>query len=734
MLIRFTVILWVGYCYNHYTVYRILEFQLPLAWEGLPLIIKGKIDTIPFAYFSKNKKKKTIFFKIKINEICYQEKCLHDKAIFRLQGENLKLLPHAGEYWQFPVILKRIHGTFNNGIINKEFIAFRDGVRAEGKILITKTHFIKRIKEASWWSIDAKREIVLNQLKLYLPNTTTSHWIIALLIGERHDVLPEEWRVLRQTGTNHLFAIAGLHLGLLAGMIYWMTGKCLKIFPTIFLRVSLPYLAHGAACISIFLYSTAAGFSIPTLRAFCMYAMYAASLYARWSIKTWQIWSLALLFTLIFDPLAILQESFWLSFVIVAWIIFYFKNRTHTIKKNKFPFFYELIKMQMVISLGVCALSIYFFSEISLIGFVANLISVPWLECFVLPFAWMGVLSLPFSHSFTVVLFSLADMSLQGLWSVLNFFTHLPFAVFKIVLPISGILFVFFLTICCLLPRGLKYYFFIMIGLIALIRYEKNVNPIIYPKLTILDVGQGLAILFETQHHTLVYDTGGALPPFYDSGETIIAPILLGHHRNQIDKLIISHGDLDHRGGANYLIKHFLIKDILTSAPQYFKQAVLCVKGQSWQWDNVNFSMIFPEKNTILKGNNASCVLKINYGNQSILLPGDIEKAAQLEMLKDDELKAVTILIAPHHGSKTSYQETWMNIIHPQHVIFAIGYNNKFYFPHTMILEKYRELGSQLWNTADCGQIEFELFKSQPPHIICHRKEHARIWLDQVTR
>lgn len=716
--------------WTQYQIQTRLQFHIPSQFENTPIKIQGKILDIPIIKPASQDFTQWVFLKMKTNWICYKDQCLHQQIKIRLQGK-IQYAPKSGEIWEGWVKLKNIHGTYNYGTFSKEMIAFRENIRASGKILSDSKWGFYKIQDASFWDWNAYRDHLFQKIQNLLPNSQTSHWLMALMLGERQGVLPQEWEILRKTGTNHLFAIAGLHIGFLAALIYWASRKLFNRIPFIYLIFPANIWAHLFSCCGVFFYGALSGFLIPTLRAFLMYWIYVMSLILRMNVSAWTIWSLSLILSLFIDPISILNESFWLSYSIVACLIFYFKNRFLYLENKKIKFFSELCLMQFVIAVGVSSLSLYFYSELSLIGVISNLIAVPWLEFFILPFVGLGMLCILVFPNFSKIVFQFSDFSLYYLWKTLEFFSQLSWASLNITLPISAIASVFFLSICLLLPKGLRFIFFPFTIIIAIILFLRDEPLSEFPKLKILDVGQGLSIIFETPHHTLVYDTGGAFKPYYDSGESIVSPILIQDRRFKIDKLVISHGDLDHRGGADYLIKQFPIQEIISSDQKHFPKARFCEAGQHWDWDGVHFSMIFPYKNAFLEGNNGSCVLKIQYQNQVILLTGDIEKIAQNQMMSNADELPSTILIAPHHGSKSSLQWQWMQKVHPLHVIFSTGYLNAFHLPSASVARAYQDLGATIWNTAKCGQIEFSSFDQSQLKIICHRKQYTRIWLDQ---
>lgn len=212
---------------------------------------------------------------------------------------------------------------------------------------------------------------------------------------------------------------------------------------------------------------------------------------------------------------------------------------------------------------------------------------------------------------------------------------------------------------------------------------------------SLLDVGQGLSAVIQTKHHVLVFDAGPKFTPNYDMGESVVAPFLRSIGTHKIDMLVISHPDNDHLGGAPSLFHYFKIKNTKTSAPDRLLPfpSEYCLRGQSWEWDKVNFTFLYPTLDNLNLDNDSSCVLLVtNKANKSILLTGDIEKFAEKYLIQNDIKKlSADILIAPHHGSKTSVVDEFIEWVNPHYVLFPVGYRNRYHFPHQNVVEKYQK-------------------------------------------
>lgn len=246
--------------------------------------------------------------------------------------------------------------------------------------------------------------------------------------------------------------------------------------------------------------------------------------------------------------------------------------------------------------------------------------------------------------------------------------------------------------------------------------------------LHVLDVGQGLAVVVQTHQHTLVFDTGAKLGAKFDMGASVVVPFLHSIGTNKLDMVVISHGDNDHVGGLNAILKSFPVTSIKTSVPEKIPQAQLCLQGDKWEWDGVTFEFLYPSKGTLHLNNDSSCVLRIVSGDQKVLLTGDIEKFAEENLIKNKlELLSARILIAPHHGSKTSGLNKFLMAVDPSHVVFATGYRNRYHFPHAIIVKKYQDLGAVMLNTAETGAILFRL-NQQGLNYELYRMKHKHFW------
>ncbi len=698
-----------GLTYTAWYKHHILSWSLPQEQEGVPVRVVGDVVSIPQSDHRQTK------FNFLIHSNAGSRLSPGRQVLVQLYWRVQPAKLQVGDSWQLLVKLKRIHGVHNPGSFDYEAWALQQGLRASGSVISSK----QNIKLAHHWyvhPVDQIRQAILEKLKHHLPHSTTSHWLIALAIGERADIPQEQWQVLRHTGTNHLMAIGGLHIGMVAGFVLVLLSWCWRRVPSLMLRQTAHEASAAIALLVAWLYGALSGFALPAQRACLMLSVYTLAVLSRRKINSWQVWSLAMLIVLIVNPLSVLSESFWLSFGTIALIIFGMSVRVIPAKAVILAFagmtastrmanlWWKWGRVQWVIGFGLLPFSILFFHETSLASFAANSIAIPWLGCLILPFCLFGTLFVFIIPPLGDLLLLIADKTLAILWLIMEWIAHWHIATWSQAMPNSLI---FMLALCGILllitPLKFPAKWLGIIWLAPLLLYKPPLLPAGTAKVTLLDVGQGLSVVVQTREHVLVFDAGPPSP-------SVVVPFLQTQFVKQIDMLVISHGDLDHIGGAGEILRDMLVNQISTSVPERFltRAAALCLVGQHWEWDGVSFSFIYPYPDTLHLGNDSSCVLRVDAGRDSVLIPGDIEKFAEQVLVEraSSSLRATT-LVAPHHGSHTSGLPDFINAVYPRYVMYATGYRNRYHFPHRDIVDSYRAIHAESFDTAENGAVRW---------------------------
>jgi len=713
---RYLTAILLGFAWVLWYVHQLFSWNLPLELEGKPVLISGYIASIP--NISENK----ISFLFLVEN--FESKKIHTKIKLSLSNKNLINL-RAGDKWQFVVKIKRIHGMMNPGGFDYESWALAEGIRANGYIVENTQN---KLLESHWCHdvINRVRQKLKDKIEINLPKSNTSPWIVALVLGERQNILAENWEVLRNTGTNHLMAIAGLHIGFISSFIFLLTSWCWRRSTKLMLFVPAQVAGGFFALCAAIIYGALSGFCIPAERACIMLSVVLMTFMLRRISIAWQSWSMALFFLLLLNPLSVLTESFWLSFFSVAIIIYGVSGRL-----NPHNLYWKIGRIQWIVALSLIPIGIWLFQQFSLISFVANSIAIPWVGFLIVPMILFGCFILFFSAKIGGSVLLVADNLLAILWKILTYLSHLSWASWYVMIPNN-----FTLVIACigitivLLPVGFPLRWFGVLWILPLIFYQYDAPQLGEVWFTLLDVGQGLSAVVHTKNHVLVFDAGPKLSPNYDMGESVVAPYLRSIGIRTIDMLVISHPDNDHIGGAKSLFHFFKIRRSKTSTPDKLLPfpSEHCLRGESWEWDNVNFQFIYPPMENLDLDNDSSCVLLItNKAHKSILLTGDIEKFAEKYLLENNSKLTADLLVAPHHGSKTSALNEFVEAVNPRYVLFPVGYRNRYHFPNIEVIEKYQKLNANLFATDKSGAIEFKVAENIS-HVYQYRLENSKYW------
>jgi len=696
----------IGFCWALLQAEQLLQWHLPTDMQSKSIVITGIINTLPEV------KNGTTSFVFSSNSLPLQTV----KPVL-LKLSWFSALPlHSGDRWQLTVRLKQPRGFWDAAAFDYQKWLFEQGVRATGYVVANGNNVL--LSEAKQGFVTAQlRENIAAAVLKSLTNYPLAGLIAALAVGVRDQITVEQWAVLRGTGTNHLFAIAGLHIGFVIAAVCFIVNFLWRSTGRLSLYLPATQAAILAGLVSAIIYSALAGFSLPTQRALLMTAVFLLTTLWRKNLSSGSAWCLAMFLVLVFNPLAVLSDSFWLSFGAVALIIYGGSGRV-----QMHGIWWHWGQVQWVMAVGLIPLCLLFYQQIALAGFLANAIAIPWVGFVVLPLTLLGDLTWLFAPGGATILWQLAERALQLLWSLLELIATAKYGQWQIYLTNPWLLISAIIGVLLLLvPVGFYGRWLGFIWLLPLLLWTPAGPKAGEVWFSVLDVGQGLASIVRTQHHILIYDTGAKFNASFDAGSAVVVPVLRSWGLNTVDLLIVSHGDNDHIGGAAAIIEQLKVKQIISSVPQRFPpgSATLCYRGQNWQWDGVFFQVLYPPLGLDNLDNDSSCVVKITAGKHSILLSGDIERKSENYLVQNEPtLLAATILVAPHHGSNTSSTLNFINNIHPQYVLFPTGYLNRYKFPSPEVVARYQSVQALMYSTAEYGAINFQLTGQgvvQPP-------------------
>lgn len=689
------LLLWFCIHYNNQ-----VQNQWLSALENEKVIVLGKIVSIP------ENSEKNIGFLFLTEKIEYQKQNWAQKKYIKLYWrnapENQKFA--IGQTWQLLVNVKKPHGYQNPGSFNQRLWAIANHISGNGYIV--DSVFNRMLSPASKIDLFSNwRQKINDQINKSLNTNEQKGFIKALIIGVRDDITREQWQVFNNTGTNHLVAIAGLHIGFLSDFAFRFISFIWRLIPKAPLFLPTSYLASFFAVNCALIYSGLSGFLIPTQRASAMMLLYSSYFLFYRQPNPWRIYLQAVLILYLLDPLIILTESFWLSFASIFFIIYGFYQR------NISGHIQQWLRLQLILGIGIIPLTILYFGKLSLVAWLANMVAVPVVGFSVIPLVFLAsICSLfPFNIFCQGMLFQTAAGICHVISLYLTYLSNMPYAVWEIsVHSIWPILTSVLGLILLFSPWRFPFKSIGMVGFLPLFFVSVPKPDAHEFWLTVLDVGQGLSSVIQTQNHALIFDAG---PQFghFNAGQDIVIPFLKWAGIKKVDQLVISHSDWDHRGGAYAILKDVPVAHLYASSLKslgFFHHANFCEQGQSWQWDGVDFMFIYPLANYKLNKNNMSCVLKVCSQKNCALLPGDIEAEAEklLVQTQADALKA-KIIIVPHHGSSTSSTLPFLSFIQPDFAVFAVGYFNRYEFPKQEILNRYHQLGANTLRTDELGSI-----------------------------
>lgn len=724
-----------GFGYAQHMAETRLADELPREWEGRDIELVAVVSSLPT--FTERGTRFEAQVESIITPSAYVPKNI---SLTWYVEENRKTVektpPPAltpGERWQLTVRLRRPHGTANPHGFDFEAFTLERNLRATGYIRPKGVNQKLDVPASGFMvTIDRTRMAIRDRMNAVLGDAPYRGVLVALAIGEQNAIPASQWKTFWRTGTGHLMSISGLHITMVAALLYWLGFHAWARVPGLAARVPAQRAAAIIGAFAALSYSLIAGWSVPTQRTFFMLLAVAIALMAGRAISGSRILAFALFVVVLLDPWSVLAPGFWLSFGAVAMIFYVTTNRT-----GKLGAVRGAVKTQIAVTLGLLPMSLALFGEISIISPIANAFAIPVVSWIVVPLALLGAI-LPFDF-----LLHAAHWVMHVTYLVLEWLAKLPDAVLQSHAPAAWTVALAMIgVIVLLMPRGVR---FRWAGLVAMLPMFFIFPP--QPKVgevwvTLLDVGQGLATVVRTANYTLVYDAGPKWNPDSDSGNRIVVPYLRGEGIRKLDAFIISHDDEDHTGGARSLIDARNPAWILTSADKsndYLanaKEVMRCEVGDGWRWDGVDFDIIHPTSvayDESLKTNDMGCVLKITAPGGTILMTADIEKRVERELLEraKEELKS-DVLIVPHHGSKTSSTEEFIDAVQPSVALIPVGYRSRFRHPNNAVVERYeaRKIPLRRTDLEGALTVKFAMDAKGVPQIESYREKHKRYWTD----
>ena len=729
----------------------------------------------------------------------------------------------AGERWQLDVRLKRPRGTRNPHGFDFEAWLLERGIAASGSVMargLQRGLPPQAHAPADWQAgVDRLRQRLRDLMQQQLPASAESAVLQALVIGDQRAIDSTQWQLFARTGVSHLMSISGLHVTMFAAvaglLALWLWRGLALCWPTLALRIAARRLSLLAGFVAALGYCLLAGFAVPAQRTLWMIAVSALALWSHRTPAPSQVLLLALLAVLLPDPWAVLAPGFWLSFGAVAVIFLAAQGAWRgAVASSAVPHprwlppalsklcgrawasLREWAAVQWAITLGLAPAMLLLFQQLSLVSPLANALAIPLVSFLITPLAIVGALLLGLGQLLPSVQPSLqwlgthaleaAHALVAGMLPALRWLSQQDYAVWQPAAPPLWTLFPALLGVLwLLLPRGVParwlggLLLLPMLWLAGIGSSQLATPPDTPPeapstqplarstlrpgemRLTMLDVGQGLAVVVRTASQVLLFDSGpgygwnGAADS--NAGARLVLPYLRGEGIRSLDVLVLSHWDADHAGGAAAISAALPVSRLYVSEPAppglatpQARYQGRCRAQQSWQIDGVRFRFLSPDPaladDPLEKRNDRSCVLRIDSAHGSALLLADIERRAEARLIAAAERNAAEsttpgattadattddlktdVLLVPHHGSATSSSAEFIAATRPQLALVSAGYRNRFRHPRAEVVERWRQAGAQVLRTDEEGALQVQ-FSPGGLHWQRQRSVQQRYW------
>lgn len=636
--------------------------------------------------------------------------------------------PRLGDWCELRLRLRRPRGLASPGVASRERDYAARGLGASGWVVAHPSNLCADIGPPG--SLSRLRVALAARLDDAVPSREAAAVLRALAVADRGGLGEAQWRVMRVTGTGHLLAVSGLHVSLVAAWVF----AAVRLFAGAAWCRDQRYAAIraawvGAAC-AAFLYAALAGFGVPVRRAAIMVAIAALAACRGRRVLSAANLSIAAIVVATLDPLVLVSGGFWLSFCAAGLLIGLAAGR-----RARPTGLLHRWRLHVALAVGLAPLTALLFGEVSVSAPLANLLAVPACALLVVPLTLAGAVFAPISETAAALAWNTAANAWLALWLGLEALAAMIGA-----WPVAGRLHAAGAAVCLAglaltaLPRGTPGRALGMLLILSALLPRSAPLAEGEFRMRVLDVGQGLAVLVTTRHHALLYDAG---PRWWssgrDAGEVVVLPALGAAGITSLDRLIVSHADSDHAGGAPSVLAGVRVGALsvadVVQAPEHARAPPRpCHAGERWHWDAVSFALLHPRAGDDGSRNDRSCVLVVAGAGGRALLPGDVEAGAERRLVEryGAALEA-DVLIVPHHGSATSSHPAFVRTVRPRLAIVSAGYRNRFGQPAPAVVSRYRDIGSAVLDTARAGTIEVTVGR-EGLGIDTWRRRRAGFW------
>lgn len=717
-----------------------LNKYLPIANDSsLQAQVDGQNHNIIVQVNSLISSKNKGYFTAKL--LAVDDRYLQYSPLLEMRWYKPTVAVQLGEIHRFRVSFKPLYGRANPAGFDRQKWRFSEHIAYQATI---RAHLLahpgKPVFRADFYQKVTELSSLLRHQGI----------ILALSFADKSLLSFDTKELLKKLTITHLFAISGLHIGLVFSCIYFLADFLLRRF---FVKRYLGWnswrFANLIALSAAFFYAYLAGFSLPTQRAFLMLLIALLILSVKRKHALFDLLTVTLLVILLYDPLSVLSLSLWLSFsavIIILLILWRFAGvlnvpdspstmrQFFTIKR----YFKFLLLIQFSLTFLMLPIQLISFSAFSFLSPVINLIAVPLFSLLVIPLILLGCLFAFFMPQLTLVLFTVADRLISFFFYIVdgaqNAYQVYSIAHWQIIILLSSLaLLMFIMHFQAVNNRMLsKLFAVVFLSFVSFSWWKNKQHDADQWFVEVIDVGQGLSLLIRSQGQTLLYDTGPRYPSGFTTAAVEVVPYLQALGITQLDYLVISHSDIDHAGGFSVINEIFTPKQIILGEPlskdaKTSANVALCRAGDKWSLGELTIDVLSPFSLT-KQNNNNSCVLRVSDGRRSVLLTGDIEKKQELLLVEQSPaLLPSDLLFAPHHGSKNSSSDTFIKVVSPSRVVFSAGFMNHWGFPANEVKLRYKNQSVKMVNSGLSGFIRFKIKKGDI-YMQTYREDLASYW------
>jgi competence protein ComEC len=693
---------------------RVLESRLQARFEGDSMLAVVRIIDFP---------------RTRGGSVSFLAEPVDDRRIpgrIRLSWHRPVQSPEIGDVWRFELRLKPPRGTSNPGVFDYEAWLFQQRIGASGYVVNGRRN--QRMRTDAAGSLARLRKRFTARITEVIDDSEAAAVIAAITVGARHLISDGQWTRYARSGTSHLMAISGLHVGLAATAAYLVA-----LFGLAFTRRPGNHL-HVALCASFVVaaaYALLSGFAVPAQRATLMLCLLVPVLLRAREPGPFVILAAACALVVAGDPLSTLTPGFKLSFGAVLLLLWLARRRnparSHSVAGRMRGVAGQLATLQLFLLAGLMPLTVTIFHRIAVVAPAVNFAAVPLFSFVTVPFALAGlILDGPLAIAGNAAL-RVAVTSVQLIERLIEVSLRFPYSdIDTAIIGGAGGSFLGLVLAWVLLPPGWPGRHVAWLAACVVASYRIDGPPAGCFDTSVLDVGQGLAVTVRTMEKTLLYDTGAAWPEGTSMAHRVVLPYLSGQGIDRIDRIVVSHSDVDHAGGLADLLAGIPVDDVIAGEAPDAKR---CRRGESWYWDGVEFRILHPAPGDVLSGNDASCVLAVEAGAARLLITGDIEAGVERSLLLDNAIATSDVVVVPHHGSKTSSSPPFVARLAPDIALVSAGYRNRWGLPRPVVVRRWRDAGADVINTAVEGAISLRLCDGAG--IVAlerHRKRIRRVW------